>query len=114
MTRERLRLLRRIIMNKYGKFKALDVRECIDITSLRGIDSGYGTRICIDKREYIVVIAERVWNNERCRFELYSGYQDTFLNKNKYYGYQGQWNMIVPGDVFEIEETNTYDKVTIL
>ena len=101
-------------MNKYGKFKALDVRECIDITSLRGTACGYSTSISIDKREHIVVIAERVGNNERYRLELYSGYQDTFLNKNNYYGYQGQWNMIVPGDVFEIEETSTYDKVTIL
>lgn len=101
-------------MNKYGKFKALDVRECIDITSLRGTESGYSTRITMNKRAYVIVIAERVGNNERCRFELYEGYQDTFLGTNKYYGYQGQWNMIVPGDVFEIEETNTYDRVTIL
>ena len=98
-------------MSKYRKFKALDVRECVDITSLQGTDCGYSSRV---RRDYIVVIAERVWDNERCRLELYSGYQDTFLNKNKYYGYQGQGNMIVPGDVFEIEETNTYDKITIL
>lgn len=101
-------------MNKYGKFKALDVRNFIDITSLRSNESGYSTRITMKKSEYIIVIAERVGNNERCRLELYEGYQDRFLGNNKYYGYQGQWNMIVPGDVFEVEETNTYDRVTIL
>ena len=101
-------------MKTYGKFRALDVREFMELRSLSGSGSSYSTRMHISTELKVVVIANRVSDNERCRIVFTRPDTGTFLGDTKYYGYEGPWEMIVPGDVFEVEETNTYDKVTIL
>lgn len=101
-------------MNNYGKFRALDVRELIELTSLAGSVYNSHIQMQIESQLKIVVIANRVDSNERCRIVFTKPDIVKFLGKTKYYGYEGPWETIVPGDVFEIKETNTYDIVTIL
>ena len=96
-------------------YKVLDVRE------YKGIAEGeyrqnYGTvggNINVRTTHCIVVICIDE-TGERVRFEFYPGYKDTFLGKTHYYGYVGDYCLIVPGDIIDIKETSTYKKVEII
>ena len=81
-------------------FKVLDVRE---IEKLEKIDNSYGIA-SIKTRMIYIVIAENHSTHDRVRFEFYDGYNETILNKTKYYGYKGDFDILIKGDYFEIEE----------
>lgn len=83
-------------------FKVLDVRE---IEKLEEIDNSYGI-IGIKTRMTYVVIAENHSSHDRVRFEFYDGYNENVLNKVRHYGYKGDFDILIKGDYFEVEEPN--------
>lgn len=93
-------------------FKVLDVREVTRISSGRVSQDTYGGSGSISFKEtvIVVVIAEDE-NGERVRFEFYPKYKDSFLDSTMYYGYTGDFNELIPGDKFIIEDTTTWQRV---
>jgi hypothetical protein len=51
---------------------------------------------------------------KRVRLEFLEAYEYSFLDKTMYHGYTGDWHFIIPGDIFVVEETSTFDNVLIL
>lgn len=95
-------------------YKVLDVREIVTISggsTRNGYYGGPGS-FTPDSTKYTVVIAEDE-EHKRKRFEFRAGYTSEFLGKTCYYGYSGDYNLLVPGDYFEIEETSTYSNVIL-
>ena len=93
-------------------FKVLDVREISRISSGSVSQGMYGGSGSINFKEttVIVVIAEDE-NRERVRFEFYPKYKGSFLDSTIYYGYTGDFNELIPGDKFIIEDTTTWQRV---
>ncbi len=95
-------------------YKVLDVREIVTVhggsvnNGVYGGSSSYG----VDSDRSIVVIAEDK-NKHRKRFEFGAAYRSEFRGETRYYGYVGDYNILVPGDYFEIEETSTYPWVKL-
>lgn len=115
MTNNKQRLALEDIINKYGLnymwganmavYKVLDVREK---------ESTYS--YCIgstDTHTVFTVIAEDK-NGKRERFQMYDGYRSLVLDEWVYYGYEGDFSLLIEGDWFEIEETSTWPVVKIL
>lgn len=97
-------------------YKVLDVREVVEVSS--GSVSNHPTycgsnSMSIKNSRETVVIAEND-NKERKRFLFYQGYKDVFLGKMGYYGYKGDFDLLVPGDKFEVEETSTWSYVNLI
>lgn len=93
-------------------YKVLSVREYDSLKECRLSNRGYGTHpIYVDKTHYIVAICENTETGKRSRFEFYQGHKDVLLGDTRYYGYAGEYELIVPGDVIEIKETSTYKEV---
>ena len=95
-------------------YKVLDVREIVIISggsTSNGVYGGSGS-FGVNSTEYVVVIAEDD-NHQRKRFEFKAGYKSQFLGETCYYGYTGDYNLLVLGDYFEIEETSTYPRVKL-
>lgn len=93
-------------------YKVLDVREIVTIqggSTSNGVYGGSGS-YSVNSTQYTVVIAEDE-EHKRKRFEFKAGYTSKFLGKTSYYGYSGDYELLVPGDHFEIEETATYPNV---
>ena len=96
--------------------------EVLDVREYKGIAEGeyrqnYGTvggNINVRTTHCTVVICTDLETGMRVRFEFYPGYKDEFLGKTRYYGYVGDFNLIVPGDLINILETSTYKKVEII
>ena len=96
-------------------YKVLDVREIVTIhggSTSSGVYGGSGS-FAVNSKQYTVVIAEDK-NKHRKRFEFKAGYKSEFLGETCYYGYSGDYNLLVSGDYFEIEETSTYPVVRII
>lgn len=97
-------------------YKALDVREVVEISSgsVSNHPSYCGSNsMSINTRREIVVVAEDE-NKKRKRFHFYDGYKDSFLGKTSYYGYEGDFDLLVPGDKFEVKETSTWPAIQIV
>jgi hypothetical protein len=97
-------------------YKVLDVRELI-IANHGSVSSGSysgGTgSVNLEVLRRTVVIAEDK-NTHRKRFEFYEGYPDrNYHGETVYYGYRGDYDLLVPGDEFVVEETSTYPTVNI-
>lgn len=97
-------------------YKALDVREYRVVGDLT-MHNGYGgssSRIDGKATDYFAVICENTHTHKRERIEFYKGREWDFMGTTHYYGYTGDYMLIVPGDHFIIEKTSTYDNVRIL
>ena len=93
-------------------YKVLDVREYDSIRECSLSSGGYGSHpIHMDKTHYVVAICENTTHGKRVRFDFYPGHKDTFLGEDRYYGYAGEYELIVPGDIIDIKETSTYKEV---
>lgn len=98
-------------------YKALDVREITEISSgsvHSNPYSGGSSSMSIKNSQVIIVIAEDDKYKERKRFSFYNGYKEMFLGKMQYYGYAGDFDLLVPGDKFEVKETSTWPTVLIV
>jgi hypothetical protein len=97
-------------------YKALDVREVIEIGSgsVSNHPSYCGSNsMSIESTRKIVVIAVDEENNRK-RFTFYDGHKEMFLGRMSYYGYAGDFDLLVPGDKFEVEETSTWPSVKLI
>lgn len=91
-------------------FKVLDIRELKYAIS----EYSHGLSVQRDKHEY-VAICEELETGTRKRFTFCEGWKNRGYAGNYHYeGYQGDYNLLVIGDIFEIEPTSTYDKVVIV
>lgn len=88
-------------------YKVLDVREKESTYSYTNRTNTYTATHTV-----FVVIAEDKGGN-RTRFCMYDGYKSLFLNNWSYYGYEGDFDLLVKGDWFEIEPTSTWPVVKI-
>lgn len=90
-------------------YKVLDVREIFTVHGGSITKEFYGghSSYSVDSTQYVVVIAEDE-EHKRKRFEFRAGYTTEFLDETRYYGYSGDFNLLVPGDYFEVEKTSTY------
>ena len=98
-------------------YKALDVREIVEVRSgsvSSGQYSGGTGSMSINNKREIVVIAEDEEYHERKRFYFYEGSKEMFLGEMRYYGYAGAFDLLVPGDKFEVKETSTWPTVLIV
>lgn len=101
-------------------YKALDVREVSKCTAGRVNNEiyGHGGSLTIKETTYVVVIAEVVIpeseSTGRVRFEFCPSYKEKFLNEMRYYGYEGEYQFLIPGDKFEIKTTNTWPVVKLI
>lgn len=99
-----------------GIYKALDIREVIKLSGGSSTNHSYGgsNSISLDSKQYIVCIAKHLETGDRIRFEFRPAEKDTFMGKTYYNGYTGDYHLLVPGDIFEIEHTPTYLHLAIL
>ena len=97
-------------------YKVLDVREynCANNVTYSHGCGGMGGNVNVKETHYIVAICVNLETNKRVRFSFYEGYKSEFLGKYIYYGYTGDFNLIVPGDMIEVKETSTYKRVEII
>ena len=97
-------------------YKVLDVRELMYLSSGRvcnGTYSGGNSSMSVENSREFIVIAE----DEKCkrrRFHFYDGHEEKFLGEMCYYGYKGDFDILVPGDKFELVETSTYKEVQLI
>lgn len=77
----------------------------------------------LDVREYIteekyhihVVIASDINTHERKRFEFFKGRETNGLGGTRlFYGNSGDYDLLVPGDLFTIEKEHGYDKIVLI
>ena len=88
-------------------YKVLDVREKESRYSYTDNTNTYTLTHTV-----FVIIAENTLGTRK-RFTMYDGYKSLFLNDWSYYGYEGDFNLLVKGDWFEIRETSTWPVVTV-
>ena len=97
-------------------YKVLDVREQVIAnhgTVSSGTYSGGTGHVSLEVKRKTIVIAEDDDHNRK-RFEFYEGHlEKNFQGDYTYYGYRGDYDLLVPGDYFEIEKTSTYPKVKL-
>ena len=96
-------------------YKVLDVREIVTFwggSVHNGVYGGSGS-VDVNSRQYIVVIAEDE-DHKRKRFEFCASYKKEFIGEDCYYGYRGEYDILVPGDKFIIEKTSTWPKVNLV
>lgn len=96
-------------------YKVLDVREYNKpghATMHKDI-TGNNAKIHIPQSLRFVVIAEDVPTAERVRFEFFDAYEFEFGNKTHYGGFLGDFELLIPGDYFVIEDTPAQKKVCI-
>ncbi len=97
------------------RYRVLDIREYQD-TTVTSYGGSYGTnqKVRTDKRVIVVAICLNLDTNKRERMEFYPAYSDAFLGTTHYYGYKGDYQLLVPGDVFQITNNSDYDYVSIV
>lgn len=81
-------------------FKVLDVRESISLEN--STDS------------QVVIIAAEIGSAMRRRFVFSPAKFDRALSTVTYWGYTGDWNVLIPGDYFIIEKTDSWKNVRII
>ena len=97
-------------------FKVLDVREYQIVGKaeyFKSHNNCNGGAVHVPQHSRIIVIAQDAVNNERVRFEFLAPYSYQFGDKRYYGGYQGDWNMLIPGDYFLLRKTDAQPEVVI-
>lgn len=95
-------------------YKVLDVREFITTEAVSYNRSSYGGSINSKNSCLTVVIAEDE-QGERTRFEFYPAHKEEFLGYTHYYGTKGDYDVLIPGDKFElIMEVDTWPFVKLI
>ena len=100
-------------------YKVLDVREHkYAVARSCGTGSNYSSSVSVtnDIHHEFVVICVELETSTRKRFVFYDGHktEDKFLGIH-YYGYKGDFNLLVVGDLFKVEQyEKDYDRVILL
>lgn len=97
-------------------YKVLEIREYQSTSkgSFHNSYGGTGGSIGLNQRRIVVAICENEETHERERFEFYKGYEDKVLRETCYFGYSGDYDLLIAGDRFEIKETSKYKQVRII
>lgn len=97
-------------------YKVLEVREYNSILkgSFHKDYGGSGGSMAMPQRRIVVAICEDEETRERKRFEFCNGHEEIFLGEKRYFGYSGEYELLISGDRFTIKETRTYDRVDII
>lgn len=95
--------------------KVLSVREYdkLDEVTYSNSCGGNSGRIQVKKTHYVVVVAVNTKTKIRKRIAFSEAHTSEFLGCTMYEGYAGDYQLLVPGDIFEIQETQTFRKVVI-
>ena len=96
-------------------YKVLDIRE-YRISSGGSFHKdcyGSGGSVETKSKHYTDVICEDTETHKRERFTFYKGYESAMFGKKHYYGYMGDFHLLIIGDVFEIKETMKYPTIVI-
>ena len=97
-------------------YKVLDVREKDSITGgsyRQNYGSSTGT-IENHSKSYVVVICLNEDTGKRERISFSSAREEKFLGSTHYMGYTGDYDLLIPGDRFEIKKTSKYEHVNII
>lgn len=102
-------------------YKVLDVREHkYAIARSCGTGSSYSSSVSVtnDIQHEFVVICVELETSTRKRFVFYDGHRedDKFWGTH-YYGHKGDFNLLVVGDLFEVEENDSkkdYTRITLV
>ena len=97
-------------------YKVLDVRENTLISGgsyRQNYGSTSGT-IENHSRRYVVVICLNEETGKRERIVFSSAYEEKILWTTYYIGYTGDYDLLIPGDRFEIKKTSKYEHVNII
>ena len=97
-------------------YKALDVREHVKFGKAQWFHGygGKGGEISVPQTLHVVVIAEETETHQRVRFDFIPAYKFKFGDKTHYGGFTGRYDMIVPGDYFNLRETETHVEVVLI
>lgn len=96
--------------------KTLSVREydkLDEVTYSNGCGGNSG-RIQIKKTHYVVIVAADTETKQRKRIAFSEAHASELFGRTIYEGYTGDYQLLVPGDIFEIQETHTFRKVVIV
>ena len=80
-------------------YKVLDVREKEQTYTYTDCTNSHTAAHTV-----FVIIAEDTLGTRK-RFHMYDSYKSLFRSEQAYYGYEGDFDLLVKGDWFEIEET---------
>lgn len=98
-------------------FKVLDIREHkYNIARSCGTGSSYSSTVSVQSETHheFVAICKELETGIRKRFVFSKGYKSKgYSGEYYYYGYQGDYDLLIVGDIFEIKSTSTYDEVII-
>ena len=97
-------------------YKVLDIREFKSVNGGQ-FNSNYGSNsgnFATQQVNIVVAICENEETHEIERFEFYKGYESEFLGETCYYGYSGEFDLLIVGDRFEIKKTSTFKNVAII
>ena len=97
-------------------YKALDIREVVRIHNGSATNRSYGASndIALESNLYIICVAKDLETGSRVRFEFRPAETEFYRGKTYYKGYTGDYHLLIPGDTFELEQTDTYMHLTIL
>lgn len=100
-------------------YKVLEVREhkyVVDHSYVTGINHSTSGSVANDTRHEFVVICVNLETNARTRFLFYNGHKtEDAIWGTYYWGYKGDFRLLVAGDFFEIEKhEKDYDRVILL
>ena len=97
-------------------YKVLDVREIVKVSGSSYSREAYGSGGSLNIKNSVttVVIAEDE-KKERCRFTFCPATKEEFLGETMHYGTKGDYDILIPGDMFEIErEVDTWPYVKLI
>ena len=100
---------------KSKMYKVLDVREIVNVSGGSYSREAYGSggSLNVGSSCTTVVIAENE-EGKRRRFNFYPASKEFSFGKVYYYGTTGDYDYLVPGDMFELEEDGTWPNVKLL
>ena len=89
-------------------YKVLDVREKESTYSY----TDYTTTNTATHTVFVILAEDP--EGKRKRFHMYDGFKSLYMGKWSYYGYEGDFDLLVKGDWFQIKQTSTWPVVTVL
>lgn len=89
-------------------YMALDVREYTKIgkTQFNKNCYGNGGDVTVPQTVHVVVIARNLETGQRERFDFFPAYTLEIGGKEYYGGFKGNYELIIPGDIFEVTKND--------
>lgn len=91
-------------------YKVLEIREYDEVITKKTCEDSLHLKV----NHIIIAICINEDTNKRERAIFEKGYEHTVCGMTYYGGYAGDYDLLIAGDRFEIEETSTYPVVRII